>query len=116
MAQLNYNDLLNFLGLSNWQFITLAVVLLIGWAVVATFWKIGALKKVEVLIGFMPLLKCVYISYLGSYDHFDRIYSQSAEDFDMIFKFSNYFCIFYDDPGSQPQGVTSKALIGVVVS
>ena len=57
MAQPNYNDLLNFLGLSNWQFITLAVVLLIGWAVVATFWKIGALKKVEVLIGFMPPLK-----------------------------------------------------------
>jgi hypothetical protein len=34
----------------------------------------------------------------------------------MVFKFSNHFCIFYDDPAHQSKGASSKALIGVVVS
>lgn len=77
MAIRNYNDLLTYLGLSNWQFIVILLLLLIVWAVAATFWKIGALKKTKVVTAFMPPIKCVYISYYGSYDYFDRIYSQS---------------------------------------
>ena len=78
MALPNYNDLLSYLGLSNWQFIALTVLLLVIWAIAATLWKMGALKKVKVLSTILPPLKCVYISFLGSYDYFDRIYSQSV--------------------------------------
>jgi len=81
MAILNYSDLLSYLGISNWQFIVIFLLLLLVWAVIATFWKIGALKKVKVVTAVMPPLKCVYISYFGSYDHFDKIYSQSIEDY-----------------------------------
>ena len=35
------------------------------------------------------------------------------EDFKTVFKFSNYFVIFYDDPTKLPEGVMSKAIIGV---
>ena len=42
--------------------------------------------------------KCVYISYLGSYTDFNNIYNQCVGDFRMVFKFSNNFAVYYDDP------------------
>jgi len=35
-----------------------------------------------------------------------------VEDFKTVFKFSNYFVIFYDDP-TKVEGVIAQAVIGV---
>lgn len=114
MAIPNYKDLLDFVGLSSWQFIALVIVVLALWPLLLILWKTGGKVRVSRVV--LPSFKCVYISYLGSYDDIDKIYSQSVEDFQMIFKFSNYFAIFYDDPGDQVPGAVSRAIIGVTLN
>lgn len=113
MSQLTYKDLLDWLGLSNWQFITIAIIIILLWPLVTSLWKMKIVGKVKVDRVRMEAFKCVYISYEGSYDDLGTIYSQAVEDFRMVFKFSNYFVIFYDDPTKQPEGAMSKAIIGV---
>lgn len=81
MAQLNYGDVLEYFGLSNWQFMSLLFLVLIVYSVAAMFHKMGALGKVKVDRKFMPSFKAIYISYEGSYDDISVIYRQSVEDF-----------------------------------
>lgn len=45
----------------------------------------------------MPAFKAIYISFQGNYDDIGAIYNQAVEDFEMVFKFSNYFAIYYSD-------------------
>ena len=48
MAQLTYGDLLEWLGLSNWQFIALAIVVIMLWPLIASLWKMKIVGKVKV--------------------------------------------------------------------
>lgn len=78
MAQFTYADLLDFLGLSNWQFVALALLLLLLWTTLSTLWKVGAIDKVKVAKKLIPEFSAVFISYEGSYDNIGVIYSQSV--------------------------------------
>jgi hypothetical protein len=69
---------LEFTGLSNWQFILLALFLLLLYAAVSTLWKVGGISKVKVAKKMVPEFKAIYISYEGSYDSIGVIYSQSV--------------------------------------
>ena len=102
MAQPTYKDLLDFLGLSNWQFVALAILVLAIYTLITNLWKMKIVGKIKVDRVKMNGFKCVYISYLGSYNDFNTIYNQCIGDFRMVFKFSNYFAVYYDDPTGQP--------------
>jgi len=47
MAQITYADVLQYLGLENWQFIGLALLLLAVWSVLVVLYKMGAIRKVQ---------------------------------------------------------------------
>jgi hypothetical protein len=113
MGQLTYADLLDSLGLTNWQFIALALLVLFLWVTVKTLWRVGGIDKVKVARKLVPEFKAVYISYEGSYDSIGTIYSQSVEDFEMVFKFSNFFAIYYSLTGQQQP---ARAVIGLAVN
>jgi hypothetical protein len=81
MGQITYADVLEFLGLSNWQFIALALVVLFAWATLSTLWKVGGINKVKVAKKMIPSFHALYISFEGSYDSIGIIYNQSVEDF-----------------------------------
>lgn len=113
MGQPTYADLLEFLGLSNWQFITLSLFIFFLWVTVKTLWRVGGINKVKVTRKLIPKFKAVYISYEGNYDSIGAIYSQSVEDFDMVFKFSNSFAIYYLQNNKD---IPSKAVIGLAIN
>lgn len=48
MGQFTYSDLLEFLGLSNWQFILVALIIFFIYAAISTLWKVGGLGKIKV--------------------------------------------------------------------
>lgn len=68
MAQTTYKDVLDYLGLENWQFIGLILVLLAIWAVFVVFYKVGAINKIQVNRIKLSSFEAVYISFEGSYD------------------------------------------------
>ena len=78
MGELTYADLLQLLGLSNWQFVALSLLILFLWVTVKTLWRVGGIDKVKVSRKLIPSFKAVYISYEGSYDSIGAIYSQSV--------------------------------------
>jgi hypothetical protein len=113
MAQPTYQDLLDALGLSSWQFLLLLLGALLFWSLGTWLWQLRIVGKVKIDRAQLPTFKAIYISYWGSYDDLGVIYSQSAGDFQTVFKFSNSFAIFYSDPPNE-RGM-SRALIGVYV-
>ena len=115
MAQPTYKDLLDYLGLQNWQFILIALFLVVLYPLVVNLWKMKIVGKIKVKKLRMKGFHCVYISYYGSYSDITTIYNQCVEDFKMVFKFSNYFAVFYEDPTGKSIDTLSKALIGVCV-
>ena len=115
MGQPTYKDLLDYLGMSNWQFILLALTLLVLYPLITNLWKMKIVGKIKVNKVRMKGFQCVYISYLGTYSDITTIYNQCAGDFKMVFKFSNNFAIFYEDPTGKPIDTMSKAIIGVCV-
>lgn len=96
MGQLTYGDLLDLLGMSNWQFILLAVLGMLAWAAISTVRKTGGVGKVVAGRRHLPAFQGIYISYLGNDEGVGVVYRQSVEDFEMVFKFSNYFGLFYE--------------------
>lgn len=68
MAQITYADVLQYLGLENWQFIGLALLLLAVWSVLVVLYKMGAIRKVQVNRQKLSSFEAVYISYEGSYN------------------------------------------------
>lgn len=95
MAQLTYGDVLTYLGLSNWQFIAITLVIICVWSFVSMLFKMGAVNKIKVTRKMLPSFKAIYISYEGSYNNIGTIYNQSVGDFEMVFKFSNNFAVYY---------------------
>lgn len=91
----------------------IVLIIMLLWPVVVVVYNTGLLGKVKVDRVVLPAFKCVYISYLGSYDDIGKIYSQAVEDFKMVFKFSNYFTILYDNPADQKSQEMSRAIIGL---
>ena len=78
MAQPTYRDLLEWLGLSSWQFMAILLGLLMLWPIITGLWKEKIVGKIKVKQVKLPAFKAVYISYLGSYDDIGTIYSQSV--------------------------------------
>jgi hypothetical protein len=76
MAQTTYGDVLGYLGLENWQFIGLLLLLLGIWAVFVVFYKVGAINKIEVNRIRLSSFEAVYISFEGSYNQIGTIFSQ----------------------------------------
>jgi hypothetical protein len=54
MSQFTYSDLLETLGLSNWQFILIALVIFFIYAGLSTLWKVGGFGKVNANKKVMP--------------------------------------------------------------
>lgn len=96
MGQLTYGDLLELLGMSNWQFILLAVLGMLAYAAITTVRRTGGVGKVVAGRRLLPAFQGIYISYAGSDEGVGVVYKQSVEDFEMVFKFSNYFGMFYE--------------------
>ena len=78
----------------------IVIVILLLWPILVIVYDTGLLGKVKVDRVVLPAFKCVYISFHGSYDDLGTIYSQVVSDFKMVFKFSNYFTILYDNPAA----------------
>lgn len=78
MSQLSYADLLDAIGLSNWQFVLLVVLGLMGYAAISMCWQIGAVRNKDVPVRKvrLPTFHAVIISYEGSYDDIGTIFSQ----------------------------------------
>ena len=98
MGQFTYSDLLEYLELSNWQFILIALVILFIYAAISTLWKVGGMGKINVNKKEVPRFEAVYISYEGDYGDIGVIFNQAVEDFLMVFKFSSFFAIYYTHP------------------
>lgn len=63
MAQWTYNDLLVTLGLSNWQFVGLSLLLLLAWSFLTMLCKMGAIGKLKVEKMNLPAFDAIFISY-----------------------------------------------------
>lgn len=66
MGQLTYADLLDLLGMSNWQFILLAVLGMLAYAAFTTVRRTGGVGKVVAGRRLLPAFQAIYISYVGS--------------------------------------------------
>jgi hypothetical protein len=107
MGELTYADLLEWLGLSNWQFVLLSLVALLVWVGVRTAWEVGGVGRVRVARKLMPGFQAVFISYEGSYSSIGAVYAQAVEDFQMVFKFSPSFALYYPP---------ERAVIGLAIN
>jgi len=56
------------------------------------------LGRVKFNEGKLNKCKLIYISYQGNYDMIETIFSQTMDDANTVFKFSDPFGIYYDNP------------------
>lgn len=66
MGQPTYGDLLEMLGMSNWQFILMVVLGMLAYAAFTTVSRTGGVGRVVAEKKLLPAFKGIYISYAGS--------------------------------------------------
>ena len=63
MAAFTYGALLQALGLSNLQFMGIALLVLVLWSIIYFFYKLGAISPVKFEKNKLPKFKALYISF-----------------------------------------------------
>lgn len=90
-------------------------LVLIVLVVLYSIWKFGLLQKFSMETGRLMACEILYLPYKGDYEKMGPLFEEVTSNTRTIFKFSNNFGFYFDDPATTATE-NCRAIVGIIVN